>query len=153
MPDRDKTAYCGLYCGDCIPGNERLYELASELRELLSETGFAHYAAFKSNKVSAFKDYDAFINVLDSFEKLRCHNGCRKGPSSEAGCTTDCKIRVCAIEKGLDGCWDCGQVTDCERIDKVAGFHPGLWQNLTAIREEGIGRWTDLRGRHYKWSE
>jgi len=153
MTDRDKTAYCGHYCGDCIPGNERLYALVSELQERLTETGFAHYAAFKANKVPAFRDYDKFLAVLNSFEKLHCYGYCRKGPHSEAGCTMDCKIRLCAIAKELDGCWDCDWVTDCAHIDKMLDFHPNGMENLAAIREYGFDNWKEQRGRHYKWSE
>ena len=57
MPDIDLTAFCGLYCGDCILANERLYSLVSELKQLLNSIGFKNYAEFKSNKVPELKDY------------------------------------------------------------------------------------------------
>jgi len=98
MTGMDRTSFCGLWCGDCIPANERLYELTSELTRLLDETGFRNYAEFKSRKVPEFADYDLFVKVLNSFEKLHCYDGCRRGPRSEAGCAKDCKIRACCID-------------------------------------------------------
>ena len=153
MNDKDRTSFCGLWCGDCIPANEKIYELTSELNQLLAEIGFKNYSDFKSKKVSEFNDYDIFIRVLNAFEKLHCYNYCRKGPRSEAGCNTACKIRVCVIEKNIEGCWECDIYTSCERITRMESFHPDIKHNLTMIKEHGIEGWKEHRGRHYQWNK
>jgi len=152
MTDVEQTSYCGLFCGDCIPANEKLYEITRGLSCLLTETGFKNYADYKSDKVPEFNDYDAFINVLNAFEKLHCYNYCRKGPLSEAGCAQSCKIRVCAIEKGLPGCWECDTYSSCGHIERIERFHPDIKHNLHMIKEYGADNWKDHRGRHYNWS-
>ena len=152
MTDLEKTSYCGLWCCDCIPGDERIYELSSALSRVLTETGFKHYADFKSKRVPEFKDYDTFVNVLSAFEKLHCYNGCRNGPCSEAGCAVSCKIRLCSTEKGIEGCWDCDTYTTCEHIAKMERFHPDIKHNLAMIKKYGANNWKDRRGRHYNWN-
>ena len=153
MTDKNLTSFCGLWCGDCIPANEKIYELTSELSQLFIETGFKNYAEFKSRRIPEFNDYDTFINVLNSFEKLHCYNYCRQGPhSKEAGCET-CKIRLCAVEKGFDGCWDCDIYNSCEHIIKMERFHPDIKHNLDMIKENGIDNWKEYRGKHYNWSD
>ena len=153
MSDKNLTSYCGLWCNDCIPANERLYALTSELSHILIDIGFKNYADFKSKRVPEFKDYDTFIRVLNAFEKLHCYNYCRKGPCSEAGCAQSCIIRICAIEKGYEGCWDCDLYSTCEHIEKMERFHPDIKQNLYMIKEHGTKDWKEYRGKHYKWSE
>jgi len=123
------------------------------LSQLLEDTGFAHYAAYKADKVPAFAGYDTFLAVLRSFEKLHCYGYCRKGPRSEAGCAKSCRIRACAEEKGFAGCWECGERDSCPQIAKMAEFHPGIRHNLRMIREHGADGWSESRGRHYRWSE
>ncbi len=153
MTDRELTSYCGLWCNDCIPSNERLYSLTSELRALLHSTGFENYAALKSKRVAAFEEYDRFLSVLDSFKTLHCFNYCRKGPCSEAGCAKDCEIRICVLAKSLDGCWDCDSYSACEHIGRREKLHPDIKHNLAMIKKHGIDHWKYYRGRHYNWSE
>jgi hypothetical protein len=141
MTDRDLTAFCGLWCNDCIPSNEKLYSLTSELHRMLAEIGFENYAAFKSKRVAAFGDYETFLRVLNAFEKLHCYHYCRKGPCSEAGCAESCQIRVCVLQKGLQGCWDCGTYESCAHIERMGRFHPDIKHNLAMIREHGIDNW------------
>lgn len=153
MTDRELTSFCGLWCGDCIPSNERLYTLTAELRALLAQTDFKNYAALKSTKIAAFQDYEVFLSVLNAFEKLQCYDGCRKGPRSAAGCAKDCEIRACAREKGLEGCWDCDACPTCGIIKKMEKSHPDIKRNLAMIQKHGIEHWKDYRGRHYSRSE
>ena len=47
MNDKKYTAYCGLYCLDCIPSNIRLFEILNELEKLLEEVKFDKYAELK----------------------------------------------------------------------------------------------------------
>lgn len=37
--DRRYTAYCGLYCRDCIPAKAELFQKIRELEEVLIELG------------------------------------------------------------------------------------------------------------------
>ncbi len=153
MNDELLTAYCGLWCNDCIPSNERIYQLADELDKLLLETGFENYANFKVPKVPEYENYETFLSVLRALKKVQCKNYCRKGPVSEAGCAPDCVLRQCCIEKEIDGFFACEEVETCERIAAREGFHPGIRQNLTAMKEHGLKNWKDYRGRHYNWSK
>ena len=153
MDHSRSTSFCGLWCGDCIPANEKLYDTISELKHLLVESGFRNYAEYKSERVPEFKDYDVFLRVLNAFEKLRCLNYCREGPCSEAGCAKECKIRLCSIENGFEGCWDCDTYNTCEQISQMERLHPDIKSNLTQIKAQGIDKWKEYRGRHYRWSE
>ena len=153
MLDKDLTSFCGLWCNDCIPSNEKLYSLTSELNQLLEEIGFKNYADFKSKRVSEFKNYDIFIRVLNAFQKLHCYNYCRKVPYSEAGCNMACKIRICVTEKNYEGCWECDVYNSCEHITDMESFHPDIKHNLAMIKEHGIEDWKKYRGKHYQWSK
>jgi hypothetical protein len=47
MTEADLTAYCGLYCGDCIRFGSRVFGLADELLEEFEKTQFSRNARVK----------------------------------------------------------------------------------------------------------
>jgi len=61
--DKEFTAYCGLYCGDCIPFNQPLFNAAEKLREELDKGQFDKYAELKSGKNKVFNNYAIFKKV------------------------------------------------------------------------------------------
>ncbi len=65
------TAYCGLYCLDCIPSNKRLFELLNELESLLEKIKFHIYGELKSKTNETFNDHTKFLEVLKEKEKIR----------------------------------------------------------------------------------
>ena len=69
--DSERTACCGLYCGDCIPAADSLFESAGRLRQLLAETQFEEYARHRSVMNKAFESYRVFQEVLDAILTLR----------------------------------------------------------------------------------
>ena len=153
--DGQLTAYCGLYCGDCIPSKTKLYRLAARLEDLLKELKFDKYAELKaghsywSDANSAFKDYPRFISVLQAIRGLECKSSCRKS----GGWKGDrCMVRNCAMEKGLYGCWECEQYKTCRHMEPLLKFHPNLAHHLALIRKEGVDRWAAKRKEHYPWS-
>ena len=99
--NRNCTAYCGLYCKDCIPSNSELFTLIDKLTDLLDSLGFEHYANFKSMRIKEFQNYETFRRLLTEMRKLKCETDCFEGPVSEYGCNKNCEIRKCAIEKGI----------------------------------------------------
>lgn len=149
MPgDERYTAYCGLYCRDCIPVNERLFAAVDELDDLLADVQFEKYAALKAAKESAFRDYRTFVRVLGAMKGLKCKTLCTEG-----GCKDGCRIRACVMEKGLRGCWQCSMSGTCELHVPMKDFHPDLVHNLQMIKQYGPDDWSDKRGRHYNWSK
>ena len=52
--ETDLTAYCGLYCGDCIRYRSEVADLARDLLRALQETEFHKYAEVKSSFVKDF---------------------------------------------------------------------------------------------------
>ena len=131
------TAYCGLYCLDCIPSNKKFFQLVSELDKTLKDLKFENYAKLKSKKSAIFNDYPVFIKVLKEIKKLECSSTCRDGPNSILGCRTNCKIRICAIEKGYEGCWQCDNHKDCANLSDLKINHPGLEKNIELIKIYG----------------
>lgn len=148
---RRNTTYCGLWCGDCIPGDHTLFALARALKQHLEQVGFRHYADYKAAKVPAFLDYSAFEAVLTALEDVHCTRTCYEGPSSKAGCAQNCRLRSCALCKGLDGCWACPDFESCAQIADMRQLHPDILDNLRTIRRVGIGHWASQRGKHYRF--
>lgn len=153
MDCREKTAYCGLYCSDCIPGDRRIYDAIERTLAIFDEVGMERYAAFSTRKSQVFEQYPQAVAVLREILRLKCSGSCRQGPVSELGCRPDCPIRVCVQEKGYDGCWECGEHRDCANLDGLKGFHPSLHETLDTIAAEGIDAWVTKRRPHYPWNE
>lgn len=146
--ERALTAYCGLYCGDCIPSNTRLFEVLGELRELASELHLASYARLIAHRDASFEEYSAFERVLTALETLRCASPCREGGGKQT-----CEIRECARDRGFEGCWECVERSSCELLDHLRRFHgDSIDGNLDAVAERGVECWSADRGKHYPWS-
>ena len=146
--ERALTAYCGLYCRDCIPSNERLSAALAELQSLVEDLNLARYAELLAKYKAAFEDYPVFERVLAELAELRCPAPCRDG-----GGRSDCSIRLCVQDKSLEGCWECDERKGCALLEPLRGFHgETIDDNLDTIAEHGPDAWSDKRGRHYPWS-
>ena len=149
MNDNERnTAYCGLFCTDCIPSDRRLFEVADELSDLLRQVGFEHYAALKAKRISALEGYPTFAQVLREICSLRCAASCRDG-----GGNPECRVRKCALDRSYAGCWECDAFAACELLQPLRDFHgDNINHNLEMIRRHGLAKWTPYRRKHYPWS-
>jgi hypothetical protein len=150
MPKAEEfTAYCGLYCADCIPSNQALFNAAEKLRDELDDRQFDNYAELRSGNNAVFKGYQVFKEVLSEITKLRCANTCING-----GGNPNCRIRLCVRDKGIKGCWECSGFEGCELLEPLAEAHGDTLKfNLRLIKEYGIENWADKRGKHYLWDK
>lgn len=147
--DREQTACCGLYCGDCIPANHALFDTAGTLRQQLDDCRFDEYARYKSARNKAFSGYPAFRELLDAILTLQCPATCYHG-----GGNPDCVIRACAREKRLEGCWQCAGFETCDRLAPMCAAHGDtVKHNLRMIRQHGVEHWSHARGTHYVWQK
>lgn len=149
MNDREKTACCGLYCGDCIPSQHALFETAAALRHQLDDWPFERYAEYKSEGNKIFNAYPTFREVLDAIVTLRCPRTCFHG-----GGNPNCAIRTCARRRGLEGCWQCERFEACETLGVLRTCHGDTVEhNLRMIQQHGVDKWSHTRGRHYAWEK
>nr|MDO8080934.1 DUF3795 domain-containing protein [Candidatus Freyarchaeota archaeon] len=147
--DKEFTAYCGLYCGDCVPSNKKLFDAAEKLGEELEKNQFDKYAELKSRKNNVFDDYETFRKVLSALTELRCPKTCING-----GGNPNCKIRECVLKKGINDCWECSVFEDCQLLEPLSAYHGDTPKvNLRLIKEYGIEKWADKRGKHYIWDK
>ena len=116
------TAYCGLYCGDCIRFRSRVSDLAGELATELQATEFDKYADIKSsavkqmNAVKNFDHYREFYEVLEAIAALQCNTPCR----TSGGCPTfSCQILECCKKKEYEGCWQCNAFKYCDKLELI----------------------------------
>ena len=156
MPEEvELTAYCGLYCGDCIRYRSRASDLARELLSELKNTEFSEYAEIKSGSakqldaVKQLEHYGECCEVLEAIVALQCNNPCRVG----GGCPTfSCGILECCRKKGFDGCWKCDGFESCERLETLRSIHgDSPRQNLRTIKELGLDKWAERRYKPYVW--
>jgi len=132
---QELIAYCGLYCGDCHGYQQKVPDLARDLRKELRKSKYKKFAdgiaAHDFGRV--FREYDKFYEVLGTMVKFRCHSGCREG-----GGPPFCKIRVCCQKKGLTGCWECAEFETCTKLDFLRSVHDdGHIKNLKIVKKKG----------------
>jgi Protein of unknown function (DUF3795) len=151
MTDADLTAYCGLYCGDCIRYKSKASDLADELLKELEKTQFKYYAKVKQSQIQDFDHYDPMLKLLGHISKLRCEVPCRLGGD---GCIGSCEIIACVKDKSFGGCWECSEFETCESLAFLKPFHGDTPRNnLRKIKEFGISAWAKHRGKCYPWCE
>jgi hypothetical protein len=142
----DLIGYCGLYCGTCPSYTQVAADLARDLRTELRKGKFGESADFiaKMPAFAAFKNYKKGYDLLGAIMKIRCKNGfCRPG-----GWDGRCKIRKCARQKKLAGCWQCDRFEECKylKLLEQVGDTTHL-KNLRKIRRLGpAGFVKEVRG-------
>lgn len=147
--DKDLTAYCGLFCGDCIRYKSKASDLAFQLTTELMRTRFKDYAKAKRRDVNELESYDEMTAALEAIYKLKCDTSCRSG---EGGCMQSCKIAECVRSKCIEGCWKCMNFEACDKFTQIKSFHgSALQENLKLIKTYGDERWAIYRNKFYTW--
>jgi len=149
MDSLNETAYCGIYCPDCMHYKNSYSVHAQKLIDELKNIEFHRYAEINSGFRADFKNYNVFFEVLNSLAGVKCDNTCRVG----GGCSgKPCKIMECCLSNGYEGCWECNELVTCDKFDilePLCGEMPK--NNLKIIKEHGILRWVELRDKFYVW--
>lgn len=147
--ENELTAYCGLYCGDCLRYRSKALGLAQDLLCELQAVQFDKYAEAKSASMKEFGHYEECCRVLDAMVSLRCDTPCRFGGD---GCSGPCEIKRCVQAKKLDGCWECDEFERCSKFEFFGLFHGDTAkENLRKIKEYGLNSWARHRGKFYSW--
>lgn len=154
--EKDLTAFCGLYCGDCIRFQSKAARLAGELLTSLDDEGYRAYAESKTSGdpsqikgVEAYAGYDKALALLEALADGQCNNPCRLGGD---GCSDHCPVKDCCTEKGIEGCWECAELDQCGKgdfLEPISGTYPK--QNARMIRDKGFDGWAVRRCKFYKW--
>ena len=64
MKDKDLTAYCGLYCGDCIRYRCKASDLADKLLNEIDKHHFMEYANIKRTHIKEFENFESLVTSL-----------------------------------------------------------------------------------------
>jgi len=133
--DKDLVAYCGLYCGDCYGHTGTIPDLARDLRKELRKFKFERIAAAIPFK--EFQHYKECYEVLGAMVRLRCKRTCRGG-----GGPPFCEIRKCCVKNGFEGCWQCEQIEECDKLKFLEPVHKDAHiRNLKNIKKVGVDKW------------
>jgi hypothetical protein len=127
------TAYCGLYCGECLMYKNKVADLARDLRKELRESKFDKIAPALSGFMKELKDYPICYAVLGAMVKLRCRKSCYDGGGHP------CKVRDCCTKKGFRGCWECDIFDTCTKLNFLRQVHGDAHiKNMKIISKKGM---------------
>jgi hypothetical protein len=149
MNEAELTAYCGLYCGDCIRYRSKAVASARDLMAELQKVRYDKYAEVKSTAVKELENYDECFMVLQAIVNLGCDTMCRAGGE---GCASPCQIKPCVESKNIEGCWDCDEFEGCGKFEFLRAVHGDApKENLRKISDHGLNKWVKHRGKFYSW--
>ncbi len=131
---KEKIAPCGLNCGKCFAFyNGDIKKHSIGLKESLGN--FEIYAKRFSELLNEplFNRYPDFYSLLSYFVSVKCM-GCR---NESCKLFSSCKVKECAITKGVDFCFQCNEFPCSE-----TGFDEHLYNRYVEInkkmKEKGI---------------
>jgi len=134
----NEVSYCALYCGNCFIRKGDVTNRATELLQMLNDVNFGKWASglaeINPAEMNAFKFHQECCDVLSAWDNMRCDKICREG-----GGSSECGIRDCCKQKGLQGCWECDEFQSCATLgalQKVNGNR--IIQNILMIQKQGI---------------
>lgn len=107
---RDMTAYCGLDCERCDAYLATIHDdhaLREKTAKLWTELNHAP--------------------ILP--EHINC-KGCRADGVKTVFCESLCRIRQCALKKGVTTCGDCLDLETCQSIGEILSNNPDALENL-----------------------
>jgi hypothetical protein len=147
MQDKDLTAYCGLYCGDCVRFKCKASDLSALLLDELERIRFQEYSKVKRRHAKELEHYESMIIALKGISSIKCDVPCRLG-----GDGGSCQIIGCVKDKAIEGCWECAEFEECDKLIFLKQFHgDALLKNLRKIKDFGINFWAIHREKCYPW--
>ena len=149
MDLQNKTAYCGIYCPDCIHYKNKYNVYARQLKKEIERVEFDKYAEIDSPFGEQFKNFNEFIEVLNALSNTQCNKTCRVG----GGCSgTPCKIMECCLSNNYEGCWECSKLDDCKKFYFLEPRCEEMPKNnIRKIKEHSIQNWIEVRDKFYIW--
>jgi hypothetical protein len=145
------TAYCGLFCRDCLRYRGKIPDAARTLLSEIEKRKFDNYAEVKMIFDKSFDNYAVFIGILRKITELDCEKSCREGK----GCSSfECPIVRCCLEQKYEGCWQCHQLTSCDKFDFLKPFHGETPKsNCIHLRDNGFDNFTAKKQAFYIWDD
>jgi len=130
---KEQIGFCGIWCGSCAAGNGAIIELTKRYEKVVKNYNLEKWAP------KGF-DFREFAKGLSLIQATPLCSGCRKG-----GGPPNCKIRICALGKGVTDCSVCDQLIECRNFEQLEKSHPKLKEDLLKIknaeRRELIEKW------------
>ncbi|WP_432666651.1 DUF3795 domain-containing protein [Wukongibacter baidiensis] len=175
--DKKLVCPCGLTCCDCLFYKSEIFEAAKNLRDLIREYDFDTFLGLLSIKsgwealgehfdlskdqawykigkhFDTFNQMPEFMNVLDNIIKLQCKTTCQEiSGCSIGGNTHKCSALKCIISKGYDGCWECEEFKNCEKLNLLKhNYGYVIEDNLKIIKEKGFEAISPRGNKYYSW--
>jgi hypothetical protein len=122
---KNQIGFCGIWCGSCPGGNGSTQELARKFETLAKVSNMEKW-------IPKNFDFKEFMKGLCSIQTMTLCPGCRKG-----GGNSNCKIRICALSKGVTDCSQCDELSACKNFEELEKSHPKIKESLTEIKNKG----------------
>jgi len=140
MDEYRYDSYCGIYCGACDIMAAGRTGRKSRFSSFFSESNVRAFQRAMGN------EYDPAVPL-----ELKCR-GCKSGELF-INCRA-CRIRPCAVGRGVEHCIDCGDypcalIAEMNRGASILPHIRANGKNLETIKNEGAGRW--LREQEAAW--
>jgi hypothetical protein len=138
MADLKYVTYCGLYCKHCT-NFARIPQQAKALYQTMKREGYEYFGPYESQEFSDFWKYLQRLTELD-----------KTNPACRGGCgDPNCKIRICAREKGQEICVYCNEYP-CNNFEFLIKQYPALLGDGRKLKEMGIDAWIQAQEERCK---
>jgi len=126
--EKKLVAYCGIYCRNCDYYTGKIAKIGKQALDLVKK-----HTEFKiiAEQDEAF-NYDDFIKGVEWLANIKLCLNCRAGDGWGG-----CPIRKCALEKGVDYCFECSEFP-CKTLEDVS---PKVVARLQEIKDKGLENW------------
>jgi len=123
---KPQIGYCGIWCGSCVVGNGVLRELTGRYRQLIEGYGLEEW-------IPKEFDFNEFSKGLVSVQASAVCSGCRKD-----GGAPGCQFRACAVDRGVEGCVECGMPETCENLDRLKKMRSGALKTGLKVKRDVV---------------
>jgi hypothetical protein len=134
---KNQVGFCGIWCGSCPGGNGVVLELTRKYEQVIKR----NQAALEKWAPKEFS-FKGLMKELAHIQAMPQCPGCRQG-----GGNPTCKVRICALNKGLTYCGQCEQLLTCENYAELEKSNPKIKEGLLEIKNKGqkvlAAKWMD----------
>lgn len=134
----NQIGFCGIYCGNCDMGNGSIVNTAKNLEKFAKDYEFEKWYQMIPVGESEKFDFQEFKKGMKWFMKYSLCPGCQMG-----GGPPECKVKICAKEKGFEICSECDLMNSCKKINWVEENYSKVRKTLNEIKKKGKEKWIE----------